>query len=278
MQEKLKEAAQTYLDTNNSAMLIKLVRKYPEAARLPLRDGTSLLSRALGNIDIDWPIFMAYLQGGGAFDGPSPTRGEHCQNWSEAILADMKTFRDAYSTTMMYLTLLAESGVDISNETSIGRALLTALENDIHNDVAPQEGMFALALKMKAKPGEGEKNPVFYASTKYFGNGEACESLLNFIRDAGIDIHPTNEFGHTPMQMAIGAKNTGFIIGLARNGVYLGDYMKTIRECEFSAKDIADIEAEWMDAQISIEKKDGDNAADDDKPSLPRVMISRKKV
>lgn len=278
MQDKLKEAAQSFLDTNNISMLVKLVRKYPDAARIPLRDGSSLLSRALGNIDIDWPIFMAYLQGGGTFDGPSPTRGDHRQNWSEAILADMKTFRDAYGTTMMYLTLLSESGVDISNETSIGRALLTTLESDIQNDVAPQEGMFALALKMNAKPGEGEKNPVFYASTKYFGNGEACESLLNFMRDAGINIHPTNEFGHTPMHMAIGAKNTGFIIGLARNGVYLGDYMKTIRECEFSAKDIADIEAEWMDAQISIEKKEGYPASDDDSPSLPRVMISRKKV
>lgn len=277
MQEKLKEAAQTYLDTNNPAMIIKLVRKYPEAARLPLRDGTSLLSRALGNIDIDWPIFMAYLQGGGAFDGPSPTRGEHCQNWSEAILADMKTFRDAYGTTMMYLTLLAESGIDISNEASIGRALLTTLENDIHNDVAPQQGMFALALKMGAKPGEGEKNPAFYASTKYFGNGESCEALLKFMQDAGINIHPANEFGHTPMHMAIGAKNTGFIIGMARTGAYLGDYMQTIRESEFPAKDIADIEAEWMDAQISIEKKNG-GTANDENPPLPRVMISRRKV
>lgn len=278
MQEKLKEAAQTYLDTNNSAMLIKLVKKYPEAARIPLRDGSSLLSRALGNIDIDWPIFMAYLQGGGAFDGPSPTRGDHCQNWIEAILADMNTMREAHDTTMMYMTLLSESGVDISNETSIGRALLTTLECDIHNNVEPEEGMFALALNMNAKPGEGEKNPAFYASIKYFGNGESCEALLKFMRGAGIDIHPANEFGHTPMHMAIGAKNTGFIIGLARNGVYLGDYMKTIRENGFSAKDMADIEAEWMDAQISIEKKEGDNATDDDKPSLPRVMISRKKV
>lgn len=278
MEDKLKEAAQSFLDTGNSPMLIKLVRKYPEAARLPLKDGTSLLSRALGNIDIDWPIFMAYLQGGGTFDGPSPTRGEHCQNWIEAILADMNTMREAHETTVMYMTLLAESGVDISNEASIGRALITTLESDIHNNVEPKDGMFALAIKMNAKPGEGEKNPAFYASTKYFGNGAECESLLNFMRDAGIDIHPQNEFGHTPMHMAIGAKNIGFIIGLSRCGVYLGDYIQTIRENEFSAKDMADIEAEWMDAQLSIEKNVGDVESNDETQSLPRVMISRKRV
>lgn len=277
MQDKLKEAAQSFLDTNNISMLVKLVRKYPDAARIPLRDGSSLLSRALGNIDIDWPIFMAYLQGGGTFDGPSPTRGEHCQNWSEAILNDMETMREAYDTTLMYLTLLSESGIDISQESSVGRALVTTLESDIKNDVEPHEGLFALALKMGAKPGEGERSPVFFASTKYFGNGAKCEALLNFMREAGIDIQPRNEFGHTPMHMAIGAKNTGFIIGMVRTGTYLAEYMQTIRESEFSAKDIADIEAEWMDAQISTEKKEG-VASDDENPAMPRVMISRRKV
>lgn len=276
MQDKLKEAAQNFLDTNNVAMMIKLVRKYPEAARIQLKDGTSLLARALMSVEREWPLIIAYVQGGGTFDGPSPTRGPNCQNWCEIILGQINLSPDAYSTARMAMTLIAESGVSVDSELSPGRALSAAIVRDIFNDINPEEGIFALALKMGAKPGPGESNPTFEAAKKYLAPAPEAESLIAFMKRSGIDVMEKNEFGHTPMHMAIGARNIGFIIGLSRNGADLAAHIQAIRESDFSSKDLADIEAEWMDTQISIENKGGEAHTDEARPTLQRSMISRK--
>lgn len=276
--DKLRHAAQTFLAANDVRMLVKLVRKYPEAARLPLDNGESLLVRSLEDASNAWPILMAYMQGGGQIDGASPTRGEASRCWLDTLLhgsSSAKRGPGHYQSIIMAMTLLHESGCTAEREIKSGRCLATALDLDISALADPTEGAFLLALEMKSAVGKNELNPAYIAACTYLGDASACESLLRMMKERGIPIDQEIDMGMKPIHYAIGRKKTNFIIGLSRNGVYLGDHIKMIRECGFPAEDLAVLEAEWMDADIRIEKGKGARANEGTASSV-RPMIPRK--
>ena len=273
--EKLRQAAQSFSDGNDKRMLVKLIRKYPEAARLPLKDGASLMVRALENIKNDWPLLVAYVQGGGLLDGTSPTRGGSSVGWLDILLQGAEA--SGHGAIVMAMTLLHESGCTGEVELKKGRCLANAFDLDMRAGVHPMEGAFALAMEMKCPAGVNDLDPVFMASRDFWKAAPECEALLRAMKDYGIPIDSENDVGLKPIHYAIARKNTDFIIGLSRNGVYLGDHIKAIRECGFSSEELAHLEAEWMDAEIGIENSKGSCDAEG-KPAPARSMIPRKGV